>query len=102
MMFPRTIILVLLGAATGCTTAPSRTAVHYVCDRSGDLHVNYERATAVVRTSDGIVHRLPQVPAGSGTHYSSGTHDWRRKGVEGMWSVGRMAADTCRMVPQPR
>ncbi|MFT4089910.1 MAG: MliC family protein [Asticcacaulis sp.] len=109
--------LILAGMAlslTACATLPSETVVPssppppppppagpisdvvYNCANGTRFTVYFHENAATVTLSDGTKLELPQQPVASGMHYATPRHDFRGKGTDATWTVGRMAPTECR------
>ncbi len=88
-------ILVLPALLFGCMTT-TRSRDIFACEGGIELRVAFAPDRAIVRTSDGVIHTLPQAEAASGARYTNGTHELWTKGREATWTVGRMIPIQCR------
>ena len=89
----------LVGALLACACTADRKAsagARFACESGGDLRVTFAPGRAIVRTSDGTVHSLPQAEAASGARYMNGTHEFWTKGRDATWTIGRMVQTRCR------
>ena len=97
MVMRFSIALVAALFASACTADRETSAgIRFACESGGDLRVTFAPGRAVVRTSDGTVHSLPQAQAASGARYMNGTHEFWTKGREATWTIGRMVPIRCR------
>jgi membrane-bound inhibitor of C-type lysozyme len=86
-----------MALVTACTTdSQMRGSTRFTCESGGDLLVTFAPGRAIVRTSDGTVHSLPQAEAASGARYTNGTHEFWTRGREASWTIGRMVPIRCR------
>lgn len=90
--------------APGCTSKPSyatKQKLQYQCDRGTRFSADFsaDGNSANITLEDGSQHTLPAAVTGSGFMYSNGRYELRGKDKEAMWSVGRMAAEHCKVLP---
>lgn len=96
---------------TACATVPSIDAstpppppppmgpisdVVYNCVDGTRFSVYFHENAATVTLADGTKLELPQQRVASGMHYATPRHDFRGKGTEATWTVGRMVPTQCR------
>lgn len=69
--------------------------VVYTCADGTRFTIYFSENAATVTLSDGTKLNLPQQPSASGILYSSGRHEFRGKGRDATWTVGRMTPTQC-------
>lgn len=97
-------------ALAGCTTSevgsevgrPAASA-YYDCGNGTRLKVDALSGDRIqVQMNDNAPVVLPAVKSASGAQYMSATHQFRDKGGEALWTVGRMVPMTCQKIAAPR
>ncbi len=75
--------------------------VRYACASGEGLVAEFavDRASVRVVPVNGTAIVLPIQPSGSGFRYADARHEFRGKGAEAMWTIGRRAPLRCRVVP---
>ncbi|MDC7683197.1 MliC family protein [Asticcacaulis sp. BYS171W] len=76
-------------------SAEASTGIVYSCDNGTKFNIYFSENAATVTLSDGTKLILPQQVAASGIWYSSGRHDFRGKGRNATWTVGKMVPTQC-------
>lgn len=95
-------MLALAGCMATDTAEPAMTAF-YDCGDGTRLRVESLSGDRVqVRMNDGEPIILPAVRAASGAKYMTARHEFWSRGDEAMWTVGRMATQTCQKVAEPQ
>lgn len=106
-LIPCAVLGLTLGA---CATVPSEppapppppppsgpvSDVVYQCEDGTRFSIYFHENAATVTLADGTRLDLPQQRAASGIHYATPQHDFRGKGVEATWTVGRKVPTQCR------
>lgn len=96
----RTAPLLLAAMLAACATpSPSGlpASAVFVCEDGTTLNVRFVPDAAYVTPSGGTELMLPQERAASGIWYRTAQHEFRGKGDEMTWTVGRMAPIACRL-----
>jgi len=76
-------------------SAEAPTGVIYHCQDGTTFRIAFSEHSATVTLSDGTKLILPQQVAASGIWYSSGKHDFRGKGRDATWTIGRKVPTQC-------
>lgn len=76
-------------------SAEAPTGVIYSCQDGSTFRIAFSEHSATVTLSDGTKLILPQQVAASGIWYSSGKHDFRGKGRDATWTIGKKAPTQC-------
>ncbi|ESQ81384.1 MliC family protein [Asticcacaulis sp. YBE204] len=76
-------------------SAEASTGIVYTCANGTTFNIYFSENAATVTLSDGTKLILPQQVAASGIWYSSGRHDFRGKGRNATWTVGKMVPTQC-------
>ncbi|WP_298331569.1 MliC family protein [Asticcacaulis sp.] len=71
------------------------TGVLYTCQDGTTFRIAFSEKAATVTLKDGTKLHLPQQVAASGIWYSSGKHDFRGKGRDATWTVGKKIPTQC-------
>lgn len=93
----RTSILPAFLLAACATPSGLPATASYACDDGTTLNVRYVQDAAYVTPGDGAELMLPQERAASGVWYRTPQHEWRGKGEEMTWTVGRRVPVACRL-----
>ncbi|WP_189488584.1 MliC family protein [Asticcacaulis endophyticus] len=76
--------------------APSADGIPYTCADGTSFVISFTPDAAIVTLADGTQLQLKQQPVASGMWYTSGKHEFRGKGSEATWGVGRMVPTQCK------
>lgn len=71
------------------------TGVLYTCQDGTTFRIAFSEKAATVTLKDGTKLHLPQQVAASGIWYSSGKYDFRGKGRDATWTVGKKMPTQC-------
>lgn len=93
---PLLLAAVLAACATPSPTGLPGSAV-FACEDGTTLNVRFVQDAAYVTPSGGTELLLPQERAASGISYRTAQHEFRGKGEEMMWAVGRRTPIICRL-----
>ncbi|UDF03975.1 MliC family protein [Asticcacaulis sp. AND118] len=75
--------------------AEAPTGALYTCQDGTAFRIAFSENAATVTLNDGTKLHLPQQVAASGIWYSSGRHDFRGKGRDATWTVGKKVPTQC-------
>lgn len=89
-------IALLLAACAAPSGLPA--TARYTCEDGTTLSVRYVKDAAYVTPAGGTELMLPQERAASGIWYRTPQHEWRGKGEEMRWTVGRRVPVVCHLV----
>ncbi|MBF8223140.1 MliC family protein [Halomonas sp. 328] len=99
MRYP--LILLASLALAGCALHSPQTealpSADYRCDDGSEFHIVFDDEVARL-TQGGETYVLPTQRPASGMWYATPTHEFRGKGEEATWTVGRRAPSQCRVV----
>lgn len=92
-----------VGSEVGSAVGGPAASAYYDCGNGTRLKVDALSGDRIqVQMSDNAPVVLPAVKSASGAHYMSATHQFRDKGGEALWTVGRMVPMTCQKIAAPR
>lgn len=75
--------------------------IRFACDNGTALVVVFSEAAVDITLPDGVKVSLPQQVSGSGFWYSNGRYEFRGKGEEAQFAIGRMTPVNCKVDGQP-